>query len=560
MKKIVYPVLSSLFLAVAIFSNCNTNTNSASENDTTAMDTTKKELTEIEKKLNQYIAVELKTDLSVLSKKELEMLPLLIEIADIMNGLFWYEAYGNKNELMKKIDDKAKRKYAEINYGPWDRLDGNKAFIVGIGDKPKGANFYPMNMTEEEFENFDDPDKDSQYTFIRRNQDGTLKTVFYHQFFKEKIEKAAEYLKQAADLAEDEGLKNYLNLRSKALLTDDYFESDMAWMDMKNNTIEFIVGPIENYEDQLFGYKAAHEAFILIKDKNWSKRLEKYAAMLQDLQSQLPVDKKYKKEKPGTSSDLNVYDAIYYAGDCNAGSKTIAINLPNDKRVQLEKGSRKLQLKNAMRAKFDNILVPIANELITDEQQQYVKFDAFFENVMFHEVAHGLGIKNTINGKGAVKEALKETYTTIEEGKADIVGLFLITKLHEQGEIDLDLMNHYVTFMASIFRSIRFGAASSHGKANLIRFNYFKKMGAFTKNSDGKYSVDFEKMKEAVNTLSNLIITIQGDGDYVAANKLIREKAVIRDDLKQSLSQLKEANIPVDIVFKQGLNVIGWKR
>ena len=281
---------------------------------------------------------------------------------------------------------------------------------------------------------------------------------------------------------------------------------------MKDNTIDVVIGPIETYEDQLFGYKAAYEAYILVKDKQWSRRLEKYAAMLPALQKGLPVPSQYKQETPGASSDLNAYDVIMYAGDCNAGSKTIAINLPNDEEIQLIKGARRLQLKNAMRAKFEKILVPIADVLIADDQRAHVTFDAFFANTMFHEVAHGLGIKNTITGKGTVREALRDKASALEEGKADILGLHLISTLHSQGELgDADLMDNYVTFMAGIFRSIRFGASSSHGIANLIRFNYFQQAGAFSRDqATGSYRVNFEKMQAAVESLSEKIIQLQG--------------------------------------------------
>ena len=299
--------------------------------------------------------------------------------------------------------------------------------------------------------------------------------VPYHEAYSEQVQQAAELLRQASDLAEDPGFKKYLLLRADALLSDDYYPSDLAWMDMKDNDIDFVVGPIENYEDALFNYKAAHESFILIKDKSWSEKLAYINSVLPKMQKSLPVPPEYKQEVPGSNSDLGAYDVIYYAGDCNAGSKTIAINLPNDERVQALKGSRKLQLKNAIRYKFEEILLPISNVLISEDQREHVTFDAFFENVMYHEVAHGLGLNHTINGSGTVRSALKEQYSALEEGKADILALFLITKMYEQGRLgERDLMDTYVTFMASFFRSIRFGVASSHGKANMIRFYYFQ--------------------------------------------------------------------------------------
>lgn len=489
--------------------------------------------TDMAQRLSIYAPFTLTTDISHLSEKEKQLLPFLFEAAQLMEEIYWQQTIGNKEAFLSRISDETTRKFAEINYGPWDRLNGNKPFIAGIGDKPKGANFYPADMTKEEFDSLQNPDKSSLYTLIRRNEDGSLRVVWYHEAYASKVKKAADLLKQAAALAEDSGLKKYLELRAEALLTDKYQESDFAWMDMKTSNIDFVVGPIENYEDALFGTKAAQESFVLIKDVEWSERLAHFAALLPELQKGLPVDQKYKNEVPGSDADLNAYDVVYYQGDCNAGSKTIAINLPNDEEVQLKKGSRKLQLKNAMKAKFDKILVPISDLLIDQSQRQYIKFDAFFGNTMFHEVAHGLGIKNTLDGKGTVREALKEQYSAIEEAKADILGLYLVTKLYEMGELkEGEVMDNYVTFMAGIFRSVRFGAASAHGKANMLTFAHFSENGAFTYQENGTYMVNFDKMKLAVESLGGMILSLQGDGDYDKVKELISTKSVIPTDRK----------------------------
>ncbi len=514
---------------------------------------------DISMKLNDFATFRLTTDMGKLTAKEKEMIPILIEAARLMDEIFWMEAYGDKNELLSKLTDEELKKFVMINYGPWERLNDNKPFIEGVKEKPLGANFYPPDMTKEEFEAFEAPDKASLYTLIRRDEGGALKTIPYHVAFGDKVQQASDLIKYAAEFAEDPGLANYLRIRAEAMLTDEYFESDLAWMDMKTNKIDFVVGPIETYEDRLFGYKAAHEAYILVKDMDWSDRLAKYAGLLPQLQKKLPVDEKYKQETPGTDSDLNAYDVIYYAGDCNAGSKTIAINLPNDEKVTLAKGSRRLQLKNSMQAKFDRILIPIANVLIIPEQQEHVKFDAFFANTMFHEVAHGLGVMNTINEKGTVREALKEHYMVLEEGKADIVGLFLVTTLKKMNEMETDLMDNYVTFLAGIFRSIRFGASSAHGKANLVRFNYFKEKGAFAVDEEGRYSVNFDIMQDAVSSLSELIISIQGEGDYQKAAEMVEKYGIMDDGLESALQRIEEKDIPVDIVFEQGLEVLGLK-
>ncbi|MGV3587161.1 MAG: dipeptidyl-peptidase 3 family protein [Adhaeribacter sp.] len=550
-KYLIFLALGSLFL-----SGCSNQ--KKTENQTTASTTIDETAAPLHQRLNKYEEVSLTTDINKLSAKEKQMLPLLIEVAKIMDDIFWYEAYGQRDSLLNTIKDGATRRLVQINYGPWDRLDNNTPFIKNIGPKPEAANFYPPDMTKDEFEKADLKDKKSQYTLLRRDPKGQLITIPYHVQFKAQVEKAAELLRQAAALAEDAGLKKYLNLRAEALLTDNYQPSDLAWMDMKTNTIDFVVGPIEVYEDKLFNYKAAHEAYVLIKDQEWSKKLARYAAFLPELQRGLPVAEKYKKEKPGTDSDLNAYDVIYYAGDCNAGSKTIAINLPNDEEVQLKKGTRRLQLKNAMQAKFDKIMQPIASTLIAEDQRQHVTFDAFFATTMFHEVAHGLGIKNLVNGQGTVRDALKEKGSALEEGKADILGLYMINQLHKKGEIEGNMQDYYTTFLAGIFRSVRFGAASAHGQANMVRFNFFAKNGAFERDEKtNTYRVNYPKMEQAMNKLSAEILTLQGNGDYAGVGKLLEEQGKIDSLLQADLDRLSQANIPVDVVFDQGLEVLG---
>lgn len=508
--------------------------------------------------LQKYTPFTLTTDVSKLSANEKSIIKKLIDAAKIMEECFWYEAYGDKDDLLSSINDAGLKTYTHINYGPWDRLDGNKPFIDGVGEKPMGANYYPEDMTKAEFESWDQEGKDSLYTFIRRDDKGKLIQVPYYEQFASQVQKASQLLSEAAEMSENAALAKYLNLRFKALLDDKYQKSDMAWLDMKDNHIDVVIGPIETYEDQLFGYKAAHEGYVLVKDLDWSKRLEKYAQFLPSLQRGLPVAEEYKAEEPGRDTELNAYDVIYYSGDCNAGSKTIAINLPNDEHVQLQKGTRRLQLKNAMKAKFDKILLPISKSLINPEQQKHITFDAFFANTMFHEVAHGLGIKNTINERGSVRKALKEHASAIEEGKADMLGLYMIKQLHERGELEHELMDYYVTFMTSIFRSVRFGAASAHGKANMIRFNFFDEMGAFEKDDKtGYYSVNPTKLEAAMEALSNKILTLQGDGDYDKVSELVKGYGLIKAGLDSDLKKLSNEGIPIDVVFNQGVEVLG---
>ncbi|KZN50760.1 dipeptidyl-peptidase 3 family protein [Pseudoalteromonas luteoviolacea] len=512
-----------------------------------------------QQRLNIYTEVTLTSDLSHLNDNQKKMISLLIDASKIMDDLFWKQAFGqNKSAFLAGIEDDKVRQFADINYGPWDRLDGDKVFLSGFEEKTPGAQFYPSDMTKAELNQAEFKDKQGLYSMVKRDEQGNLYSVPYATEYRAELEQAANLLRQASSLAVDKQFSNYLNLRADALLNNSYQPSDFAWMEMKNNPIDVVIGPIETYEDQLFGYRSAFESYVLIKDLAWSERLAKFAAFLPELQTGLPVAQKYKQEVPGSDADLNAYDVVYYAGHSNAGSKTIAINLPNDEQVQLEKGTRRLQLKNAMRAKFDKILVPIADELIVPEQRKHITFNAFFANTMFHEVAHGLGIKNTITGKGTVRQSLQEHASAIEEGKADILGLYMVEQLLKKGEItEGTLEDYYVTFMAGIFRSVRFGASSAHGKANMIRFNFFKQEGAFSKNAQGLYQVDMDKMGAAMEKLSNLILTLQGEGDYHKVDQLIATHGDIKAELQADLDKLADANIPVDVTFKQGKAVLG---
>ena len=515
---------------------------------------------EVDPRPDVYAEFTLTSDLSYLSDKQREMIGILIQASQTMDDLFWNQAYGDGyQQWLTSIGVDELRRFAEINYGPWDRLDDEKPFMDGVGEKPLGANFYPRDMSKEEFEAADLPGKDDLYTLLRRDVGGALTVVPYHVAYADELGRAAELLRQAAELAEHEGFANYLRLRADTLVTDDYQPSDLVWMDVKTNPIDLIIGAIETYEDRLFGYKAAYESYVLVKDRDWSERLGRFADFLPELQHGLPVPDEYKQETPGTDSDLNAYDVVYYAGHSNAGSKTIAINLPNDEEVQLQKGTRRLQLKNAIQAKFEKILAPIADLLIDESQRQHINSDSFFANTMFHEVAHGLGIKNTINGKGTVREALLDVAGGMEEGKADVLGLYMITELHEAGELgEIDLRDNYVTFMASIFRSIRFGASSAHGRANMVRFNFFAEQGAFIRDAEsGRYKVDFDRMQEAMAALSELLLTLQGNGDYEGASELMAMKGVISEELQGDLDRLTNASIPVDIIFNMGVAELG---
>lgn len=543
MKKII--VICMAF--VALFSACSKQSSKEVKDMTLTL----------EQKVKQYSEVELKTDISFLSESEKEVLGLMIDVAQIMDDIYWIQAYGDKNEMLS-LTDPWQKEFALINYGPWDRMADWKPFIPNAKVKRPGVNFYPADMTKEEFEALQDPDKNSQYTVIKRGTDGKLYVKGYYEEYKEHLDKAIALMEKAAKITENKGLKNYLEKRIIALKTNQYFDSDMAWMDMKDSNLDFVVGPIENYDDELFGLKTSFEAFVLVKDLEWSKKLSKYTKFLPELQKNLPVDAKYKQEKPGTESDLNVYDVVYYGGDCNAAGKTIAINLPNDEKVQLKKGSRRLQLKNAMQAKFDAIVVPIAKQVMNPEQMKQVNFNAFFSDVTFHEVAHGLGIKTVVGSTTPVRKALGSEYSAYEEAKADVLGLYMISELIKKGEVtDLTEEECIATYVAGLFRSIRFGVTEAHGRANILCFNYFEKNGAFTRDAKGIYTINYDKAKECIRSWAKFLIEMEGNGDITAATKYSKANAVISKTLQQDLDKINSQGIPVDVRFNQGRKVLG---
>jgi len=552
-----------ILLLTVLLSSCDRNDPSIADQDTGAEASVSEETTAAESEKTSrydiYAEVRLNTDLSHLSDNQKQMVGLLIDAGKITNEIFWLQVWGDKQELLNSIDDPKARRFAFYNYGPWDRLAADQPFIESAGPRPPGARFYPQDMSKAEFEAWQQEGKDGQYTIVQRDKDGGLVLVPYSKAFATQINAIADLLIEASALAEDDEFAAYLKLRATALKTDDYQASDMAWMDMKNNPVEVVIGPIENYQDALYGYRSAFETFVLIKDQEWSERLARFVKYMPELQSGLPVADEYKAEMPGSDADLNAYDLAYCAGDCNSGAKTIAINLPNDEQVQLAKGTRRLQIKNSMLAKFNQILLPISKELIAGDQRQHITFDAFFANTMFHEVAHGLGIKTTLDGSGTVRQALKEHASALEEGKADILGLYMVQRLREMGEIsEGELMDNYVTFLAGIFRSVRFGTSSAHGRANMIRFNYFSDAGAFSRDdASGTYRVNVAEFEQAVKDLSNDLLVLQGDGDYDRVAAFVAEKGNVGSQLQADLNRLDAISIPVDIVYQQGRDVLG---
>ena len=552
-QSLVFTLLLSLTLIACNNSDSTSNATVAGDNASTAAASVAPSRFDI------YAEVALNVDLSSLSSNQKQMVALLIEAGKISDEIFWKQVWGDKQALLSSISDPKIKRFAQFNYGPWDRLDSDKPFITAFGQRPKGAQFYPRDMSKQEFEAWQQEGKDGLYSVVKRNSQGELALSMYSDEYAPEIARMSALLIEASELADSQEFGAYLKLRAKALQSNEYQASDFAWMAMKDNPIEVVIGPIETYQDALYGYRAAFDTFVLVKDMAWSDRLSRFVKYMPELQQGLPVEAKYKAEVPGSDADLNAYDMAYCAGDCNSGSKTIAINLPNDEEVQLAKGTRRLQIKNAMRAKFDKILLPISGELIAQEQRKHITFDAFFANTMFHEVAHGLGIKNTLDGKGTVRQALKEHASALEEGKADILGLYMIQALRAKNEIsEGELMDNYVTFLAGIFRSVRFGASSAHGRANMIRFNYFSDAGAFSRNDvDGTYRVNVAEFEQAVKNLSRDILVMQGKGNYQAVSDFVAQKGNVSAQLQADLERLAAVGIPVDIVYKQGVDVLG---
>ncbi|MBF0126682.1 MAG: Zn-dependent hydrolase [Magnetococcales bacterium] len=500
--------------------------------------------------LGRYVVVPLDADLSGLAPWEKKMLPWLRDAALIMDALFWQQTYGERQALFSLPWSQEARTLLELNFGPWDRLEGNRPLLPGILPKPAGGNYYPQDLTREQLEAAvrERPELKHPYSLVRRDQEGGLLALPYHQVFSPWLNRAADLLRRGAQLSEDPALARYLNLRADGLVTDRYRESDTGWMAMKNNRLDLIIGPIETYDDGLLGVKAGYEALLLVKDREWEKRLDRYTRRLGFYQGSLPTPPEYRAEIPAEASDLGVYDVLLMTGDA-AATRPIAINLPNDEQVQLEQGSRRLQLRNAMRAKFDRILRPMAEALLEPEQLPQVTFPAFFANTMFHEVAHGLGIKKTVGKPGTVTDALQEDAWMMEEGKADALSL-LIGDLEPGEETGVSMESRYVTEFASLFRSIRFGPASSHARANLIRFNHLQAHGVFTRSPEGRYHVDPGRMRAASEQLAGMLLRLQGDGDLAGVRALEKRYGAMTADLMTDLRRVEGSGIPTDVVFR----------
>ncbi len=516
----------------------------------------------IEQRLAVYAPVKISVPWDLLDKNETAALENIYRAAAVMDEIFLRQVWKGNVELRLALNSKDKMrelKFFNINFGPWDRINENEPFIGKIL-KPDGAEFYPTDMETKEFEDWitkrpmDREAFEGTFTVIRRGEKpGQLIAVPYSTEYKELLDEAAGYMRRAADQTANESLAKFLRSRAAAFASNDYFQSDMDWMDVKDNLIDVTIGPYEVYEDNLFNYKAAFEAFVCIRDPKESVRLDGLAGYLVKMEKNLPIPDEHKNLDRGLESPISVVDEVFSGGDTKAGVQTLAFNLPNDERVQEAKGSKKVMLRNIIHAKFDKILMPIAEELIDKDQLKHVTFDAYYNHILLHEFSHGLGPGRITLADGTettAQKALKETHSSVEEAKADIVGEYNIYYLIDEGffgrELEKDVA---VTFLAGFFRSVRFGAESAHGRANMVIFNYMRENGVYSYNKDsGTWSVDTEKMRGAVKDLSAKILMIQALGDYEASKGLLDKYGTMDADVEASLLKLRKARLPVDIV------------
>ncbi len=513
---------------------------------------------DISGRLGIYAEVEMEVPWDLLDERDRSTLEELYMAARVMDELFLRQVSAGNVPLREKVlatGDSGLIDLFTLNFGPWDRVHDNEPFI-GSEAKPDGADFYPPDMTKEEFETHieehpeDKEAFESEFTLIRRTSGGALEAVPYSAAYAELLGKAAGHLEKAADLSKNESLSNFLNLRAKAFMTDDYFESDMAWMDVEGNLIDVTIGPYEVYEDNLFNYKAAFEAFLCIRDPEESRKLDGLKKYILKMEKNLPIADKHKELDRGTESPISVVDIVFTAGDTKAGVQTIAFNLPNDERVHEAKGSKKVMLRNMCKAKFDKILVPIAKKVIDPDLLPLITFDAYFNHILLHEFSHGLGPARITLEDGTETtsdKALRENHSTIEEAKADVVGQHNFYYLIGEGFYEERLENETAaTFLAGFFRSVRFGAESAHGRANMIAFNYLKEKGAYRLDADGYWTVDNERAKVAVRELSSKILMLQALGDYEGSTEFIEKYGEMGPEVRASLAKLDD--IPVDIL------------
>jgi hypothetical protein len=513
-------------------------------------------------KIRRFAPTEITADASGLSKPDRQALDKIIEAARLMDPIFLRQVWSGNVALLKKLEadtsaeGRERLHYFKINVGPWSRLDENVAFIENVPPVkvPQGS-FYPDDMTKDEFNAWVKglPEQERQraegfFYVIRRDAGGKLKTVPYSEEYREFLEPAAKLLRAAAELTTNQTLKNFLTKRADAFLSNDYYASDVAWMEL-DAPIDVTIGPYETYADELFNYKAAFEAYVTLRDEAESAKLAKFSQYLQELENNLPMDARHRNPKLGAASPIRVVNEVYGSGEGNSGVQTAAFNLPNDERVVKEKGSKRVMLKNVQEAKFAKTLTPISKVLLDAAQQSSLSFEAFFTHILAHELMHGLGPHNIkVEGKETtVRQQLKELYSSIEEAKADITGLWALQYLMDKGVIDRQMERSiYTTFLASAFRSVRFGITEAHGRGIALQFNYLVDEGAININeSAGTFSVNPAKIKDAVRKLTHDILTLQAEGSYEKAKAMLDKYALVRPPMQKALARLSD--MPVDI-------------
>jgi hypothetical protein len=517
---------------------------------------------ELAKKIARFSPTVLTADTSKLSAGDRKALAKIIEAAKLLDPLFLEQVWGGNAELREKLEaDKTvvgrqRLHYFLINDGPWSRLDNNERFIAGVpAEKPAAANYYPTDMSKEEFNSWlaglDEAGKQRATGFfwlIRRGPEGKLGTVPYSQAYAKYLQPAARLLNEAAQLTTNESLRRFLTTRAAAFASDDYYESDVAWMDL-DAPIDVTIGPYETYEDELFSYKAAFEAYVTLRDEAESAKLARFSQYLQELENNLPIDARYRNPKLGAASPIKVVNEVFGSGEGNSGVQTAAFNLPNDERVVKEKGSKRVMLKNVQEAKFKKTLIPISKAVLPAAQRNALSFESFFTHILAHELMHGLGPHNiTVSGEQTtVRKQLKDLYSAIEEAKADITGLWALQYLIDKGVVEKNMERSlYRTFLASMFRSVRFGISEAHGKGVAVQFNYLLDEGAIVVDPRaGTFSIEQTKIKEAVKKLTGEILTLQAEGSYEKAKAMLDKYGVIRPQMQRALDKLN--NVPVDV-------------
>jgi hypothetical protein len=508
---------------------------------------------DIEARLARFAPTELAADLSGVPEGEREVLAELIRAGRLMDEIFLRQVWVGNPELEQRIEDRSEavRTYFDVSFGPWDRLDEMEPWL-GTMEHPAGAGYYPVDMTKEELEGWvvEHPDGkeafEGLYTVIRREAGG-LVAVPYSEEYAAWLEPAAEHLRRAAAATGNDSLARFLELRAAAFATDDYYESDVAWMDL-DSPVEVTIGPYEVYEDGLFAYKAAFEAFVTVDLPEESQRLARFKSLLPALERGLPIPEEHKNLDRGAESPIRVVDIVFVGGDSKAGVQTVAFNLPNDERVREAKGSKKVLLRNMLRAKFDQILVPIAERVLARDQGDAVSFEAFFSEVLHHELSHGLGPGNiTVDGRQTeVRLELEELYSTLEEAKADVMGIYDILALIEAGEIPAELRETLEpTYVAGLFRSARFGVHEAHGRGVISQFNYLLEKGALEVDEEGRFRAVSAAFPGAIRDLLHDMLMLQAEGDYEGTAEFLETYGVASEALLTAIGRL--ADVPVDI-------------